>query len=564
MSAVIPAPLSVSPRAEPSFALGLPWHVLVPHESLRSAAELFAADLAADTGLAVRVRIGAGPAAPGERAVVLELRDADEELAGLPAALGLSPHGGDPAAERYGLEVTGQSVLIWATAEEGLGRGLTTLRQLAADAAGAAGLIAAQRIIDGPRFAWRGLSLDVARTFFPVEQVEQVIDMLAAYKLNVLHLHLTDDAGWRLDVPGKPRLAEVGGAHALGERPGGWYSTADFERLAGYGARRHVTVVPEIDLPGHATALLRAYPELTAAGTAPEHPDGAGIPMAAVDLAVPGTAEFVDDVLAQVAALSAAPFLHIGGDETFGLSDEASARFVDHAAATVRGLGKRVVGWQEIARAGIGDGDVIQFWFDRADEFAAMAGAPAGGAGADGDSAGGDGGDRAAALAALGISPEVLPVLAAKFAAASGDVARAVGKGASVLLSPTKYTYLDVPYAEPSADPEQEEARKRVGMPMYPTASVRDVLAWDPEELLAGTAPRERLAGVEAALWCETVTDAADAHFLLLPRLPGIAEKAWSPASRSWDEYRQRLSGHGRTWQHRGWGFFRSSLIDWA
>jgi hexosaminidase len=282
--------------------------------------------------------------------------------------------------------------------------------------------------------------------------------------------------------------------------------------------------------------------------------------MANLDLAIPGTAEFIDDVLAQVAAIVPTPYLHIGGDETFGMPDDAFESFVGHAASTVRRLGKKVVGWQEISRTGIGDGDVVQYWFDRADELAAGLGA---GSGA--DAGPGPGADHEAALAAMGISPEVLEVLIAKFAQASEDVARAVGKGARVLLSPTRYTYLDVPYAEPSAEPEQEQARQRVGLAMYPRVSVRDFLDWDPESLLAGAASPGQLAGVEAALWSETVQDADDAHFLLLPRLPGIAEKAWSPCGGTdWDEYKDRLSAHGRMWQRRGWGFFRSSLIDWA
>jgi hexosaminidase len=102
-------------------------------------------------------------------------------------------------------------------------------------------------------------------------------------------------------------------------------------------------------------------------------------------------------------------------------------------------------------------------------------------------------------------------------------------------------------------------------LPYYPPVGVRDFMAWDPETLLAGTVPTEQLAGVEAALWCESVADLADACFLLLPRLPGIAEKSWSPArAAGWDEYRVRLAAHGRLWDRRGWDFFRSSLVDWG
>jgi hexosaminidase len=541
MSAIIPAPLRVSPHGC-EFAIDGSAVIVVTDPSLRFLAEGFAVDLRADTGIALEVR---DRAAEENRTILLELSDDDAELDRFDEVLGLSPHGGDPAAERYGLDVGARSVRIWAAAEEGLFRGLTTLRQLAGAAAPSAPgtrLIPGQRIIDSPRFAWRGLSLDVARTFFPVQQVEQVIDILAAYKMNVLHLHLTDDAGWRLDIPGKPRLATVGGQHAHGDRPGGWYSTADFARLVRYGAQRYVTLVPEIDLPGHVTALLRAYPELTANGTAPEPTAEPALRPSALDLGIDGTAEFVADVLSEVAALVPTPFLHIGGDEAFGMPHAVFSAFIEHATATARMLGKQPVGWQETARAATG-ADVVQYWFDRADELGSI---------------------DPVMLAELGIPADLLPVLAEQFAAAGQDVGKAVRKGAKILLSPSRYTYLDVPYAEPSSDPVQEETRQRVGMPLYPRATIRDSLAWDPESLLAGTVPVQSLAGIEAALWSETVTDIADAHFLLLPRLPGIAEKAWSPSGQDWDGYRERLAVHGRLWEHRGWGFFRSSLIDWA
>jgi hexosaminidase len=131
-------------------------------------------------------------------------------------------------------------------------------------------------------------------------------------------------------------------------------------------------------------------------------------------------------------------------------------------------------------------------------------------------------------------------------------------------MSPSRFTYLDVPYAEPSADPGQEERRGRVGLTAYDGATVREVMEWDPVRLLSGLADDASIAGVEAALWSETVVDVDDAHFLLLPRLPGVAERAWSaPDGDGWDDYAGRLAHQARVWDGRGWGYFRSSLVAW-
>jgi hexosaminidase len=524
-------------------------------DRLQPFAERFAADLAIDTGVAFRlvddVDTGTGAS------IYLDLVDADEELAGLPSAIGVSPTQGDCADERYRLTVTGDNIRIAATAVEGVYRGLTTLRQLIGAATlASAGVIPndlpvtlpAVRIVDAPRFAWRGLTVDVGRTFLTVEEIEQIIDMLALYKFNVLHLHLTEDAGWRLEILSRPKLTEVGAEYSLGDRPGGFYKQSDFARLVSYAAERFITVVPEIGLPGHATAAIRSYPELAADGVAPEAARAPGLYTAALNLDVPGTAEFIADVFTEVAALTSGPYIHIGGDEAFGVSDESYEAVVAHAVKTITALGKRVVGWQETARADVAQGQMVHYWIDRAEEFAeqfsSMDGVPL--------------------PEGVNIPAEFLPILIAKFTEAAKDPGRAAEKGAKIVLSPTRYTYLDVPYSEASADPAQEADRARLGISVYPRTTVQEALDWNPETLLAAVTDADGLAGVEAAIWSETVENAADAHFLLLPRLPGVAERAWSPQDAlDWDSYADDLASHGSAWTRRGWNYFRSSLIDW-
>ncbi|HVN11629.1 MAG TPA: family 20 glycosylhydrolase, partial [Kineosporiaceae bacterium] len=315
-------------------------------------------------------------------------------------------------------------------------------------------------------------------------------------------------------------------------------------RLVAYAQERFVTVVPELDMPGHVVAALRSYPELAADGTAPQAPTGAGISTHALHLDVPGTAQFVGDVVREVAALTPGPWIHLGGDEVLGMPHGAYAAFVTEAARLVREAGKQPLAWQEATRAGRGGPALVQYWFDRADELARCGSAD---------------------LAAPGIPPEPLTAIDAMFAEAGGDVGRAAEQGQRVLLSPTRHAYLDVPYAEPGGDELSEARRVRLGLPGYPATTSRDFWDWDPETLLAPQLPPEALAGVGAAVWTETVQDGDDLEFLLLPRLPGFAERAWARHGNvTWDEHSARLAGHSRLWDQHGWTWFRSSLVPWS
>lgn len=420
--------------------------------------------------------------------------------------------------ESHALRITHEGIVIDAAQPVGVFRALTTLRQLLQAAHRREGrpVLEPLEVSDRPRYPWRGLCLDVVRCFVELAEVERIVDLLSYYKLNVLHLHLTDDQGWRLEIPGRERLTRVGGQGALGDHPGGFYTLAQFEELVRYAAARFVTVVPEIDLPGHAGAAIAAYPELapargasgvgraqTATGPANErlasvvHPDG------------PGVLDFVRDVLIAVAEATPGPYLHIGGDEVFGLSKEPYRRFVDQARAMARSLGKTPIAWQEAAASNVGEGDIIQHWRDPA-----------------------------------------------------ADLAPAIERGAKVLLSPTSHLYLDRPYGEASTDPRQDRLRREVGFVAYPRATVEDAFSWDPAGALDGG--DTAVIGVEAAMWTETIANSDELEFMLLPRLAGVAEKAWSsPPAATWDGYKQRLGKHRLIWTARGWNHFCSSLVPW-
>ncbi|HSM67400.1 MAG TPA: family 20 glycosylhydrolase, partial [Ilumatobacteraceae bacterium] len=298
MIPVVPLPVSVS-TSDGVLRLIDGCSVGAQDHALDGLVEQFVEDVAADTGLRLTV-VGLG----GDIRLALS-------PAGSPTTdtvIGVNPRGGEPADERHQLQVTPTGATVEATTVEGVFRGLTTLRQLiSAGREGDEALVSAMEVRDGPRYAWRGLSLDVARTFHGPEQVRRVIDIMALHKFNVLHLHLTDDQGWRLEVPGWPALTTIGAAGALGDRPGGFYSQQEFTDLVRYAADRWITVVPEVDMPGHCGAAIRAYPEL---GASPN----------VLDPDSPSVQAFLADVVATMAELAPGPWLHIGGDEAFGMA----------------------------------------------------------------------------------------------------------------------------------------------------------------------------------------------------------------------------------------------------
>ncbi|TDC28949.1 beta-N-acetylhexosaminidase [Micromonospora sp. 15K316] len=410
--------------------------------------------------------------------------------------------------EGYRLDVTRARVRISAAQPAGLFYGVQTLRQLLPPAVESrtptAGrwVLPGGSIVDRPRYAYRGAMLDVARHFFPVPDVLRVIDHLARYKLNQLHLHLTDDQGWRIAVPGWPRLTTVGAATEVGDGPGGHYSTADYRRIVAYAATRHITVVPEIDLPGHTNSALVAYGELAPDRVAPQPYTGTEVGFSYVDPASERTYQFVTDVLGEVAANSPGPLLHIGGDEAFKVKGTAYTDFVERVQRIVAGTGKTVVGWHQIAPAAHSDGRVLQWW------------------GTDGD-------DPA--------------------------TAEAVRRGARLILSPGNHAYLDMKYA-----PDTPLGQDWAGL-----IDVRRAYDWDPGSHLAGV-PADAVLGVEAPLWTESVTTLPEIEFMLFPRLPALAELAWSPRStHGWARFRERLAGHGPRWTAAGIAYHPSPELPW-
>ncbi|MFF8595866.1 family 20 glycosylhydrolase [Streptomyces sp. NPDC015220] len=477
-------------------------------------------DIAADADLALTLDLDSASPAPHRTPV------------------GVSPQGlPQPMDESYRLTVTDRGITCRAATPEGVFRAATTAVQLLT--ASAAGL-AFQELTDAPHYAWRGLMVDPARGYLTPGELRRLIDLAALYKLNVLHLHLTDNEGWRLHVPSVPRLTACGNNGTVGE----FYTTDDYRDLQQYAAERFVTVVPEIDLPGHCAALREAVPGLPAA-PAPEGLADRFPFVPPLDLADPATHDIVAAILADVCRLTSGPYVHIGGDEAVGMTAESFALAIRELRALVEASGKRPLAWQESSRAGVTEDTVVQFWVD-----VAMMDLP--------DTE--EELSRRPELLRAGLTLGLIKAMKTFFAPADHDVARVVEGGGRVLLSPQSHLYLDRAYARDVTPPDQAATAARLGFPTYRPRGARHAAAWDPA---SHAIPDARIAGIEATLFGESVEGLDDATTLLLPRLASVAETAWTGRPPAWPDHRARLARHARIWQDRGLAYLASTEIPW-
>ncbi|MGA5202200.1 beta-N-acetylhexosaminidase [Streptomyces variegatus] len=450
-----------------------------------------------------------------------ERDDARGDGIGLRLAPGLGP-------EEYRLVSDRNGVLIEGGGAAGVFLGAQTLRQLLGPDAYRRAPLGRDRawtvpyltIEDAPRFRWRGLMLDVARHFMPKDGVLRYLDLMAAHKLNVFHFHLTDDQGWRIEIERHPRLTEIGSwrtrtktghrASPLWEdKPhGGYYTQDDIREIVAYAAERHITVVPEIDVPGHSQAAIAAYPELGNTDvidtTALSVWDTWGINpnvLAPTD----NTLRFYEGVFEEVLGLFPSEFVHIGGDECpkdqwrrsetaqarireLGLADEDQLQswFIGHFGTWLAERGRRLIGWDEILEGGLAEGAAVSSWRGYAGGIAA---------------------------------------------------ARA---GHDVVMCPEQQVYLDH-----RQDPGPGEP-----VPIGWVRTLEDVYRFEPvpPELTPGEA--RHVLGTQANLWTEVMEDHARVDYQAFPRLAAFAEVAWSalpaPAERDFAGFQRRMTAHYR------------------
>jgi hexosaminidase len=360
---VIPKPQSAVP-ADGMFRLVAGAGIYVDPESaeLTAIGQYLADRLNGATGYGVQVSAATGRLANGN--------------------IHLTTVGGDASLgeEGYVLTITPDLVSLQAARPAGLFRGVQTIRQLlppAIEAASQPGpwTMPAGTIRDTPRFSWRGAMLDVARHFFSVADVRRYIDLLAYYKIDRLHLHLTDDQGWRIAIDSRPRLAAYGGSTEVGGGPGGYYTRADYAQIVTYAQSRYMTVVPEIDMPGHTNAALASYPALNCSGVAPGLYTGMNVGFSSLCTTSETTYAFARDVIGEIAALTPGPYIHIGGDEPSTLSSADYIAFVDRLRPIVEAQGKQLVGWEEIGQAHLSSTTIVQQWVGKGAALAAAQGA---------------------------------------------------------------------------------------------------------------------------------------------------------------------------------------------
>ncbi len=408
--------------------------------------------------------------------------------------------------EAYYLEISENQIMISATAPVGIFYGIQTLIQLMPDAIENGTLqerdwfIGTGIISDSPEYAYRGVMLDVARHFFSIEDVKKYIDYIAAYKMNGLHLHLSDDQGWRIEIKSWPELTNIGGKTQVGGGKGGFYTQEQYKEIVAYAAENFVTVIPEIDMPGHTNAALASYAELNCDNKARELYTGIEVGFSTLCTDKEVTYQFVDDVIKELAEMTPGEYIHIGGDESHATAKEDYIPFMNRVQEIVLKHGKKVMAWDELSISNIIDTNVVvQFW-DSAEN------------------------------AKMGVS-----------------------KGAKVLMSPAKKAYLDMQY----------DSTSPLGLHWAAYIEVDDAYNWEPMTYV-NDLNKEDIFGIETALWSETVTNLDEIEYMMFPRVTAIGEIAWSKAeNRSWESYSNRLAKHGKRMKNKGINYYESAKIKW-
>ncbi|MBX7131234.1 MAG: beta-N-acetylhexosaminidase [Fimbriimonadaceae bacterium] len=498
--AIIPRPVSIEPGVG-KFVLNSSTRIVVETET-RSLGDQLRGYLAKPTGLQLTCRMIGVDRIPESNTIRLRI---DGSLKGL-------------ATEGYRLSVTPERVEILAPRAAGVFYGIQSLRQLLpTQAFGAYGVpkewaIPAVEIEDMPRFGWRGLMLDTCRHFLPKKEILKFIDLLAMHKMNSLHLHLTEDQGWRIEIKKYPKLTEVGAwrketmlGHYRdgkfdGKPHGGFYTQDDLREIVAYAKKNYINVVPEIEMPGHAQAAIAAYPELGNTGKKLDVGTTWGV-IPNITNAEESTVKFMQDVLTEVLDIFPSKFIHIGGDEApkdqwkaspraqqlikeRGLKDEHELQswFIRQMDTWLTARGRRLIGWDEILEGGLAPGATVMSW------------------------RGVDGGIAAAQA------------------------------GHDVVMAPTSHTYLDF---YQSKDQSKEPLAIGGFLPL------EKVYSYDPIPAELQGPQAKHVLGAQGQLWAEYIPHADHLEYMAFPRACALSEVVWSPTvGKDYDEFLARLNVH--------------------
>ncbi|HYH14501.1 MAG TPA: beta-N-acetylhexosaminidase [Flavisolibacter sp.] len=489
---IIPQPVKIEfAKAADRFAIGQNTQIVAVHEEAMPAARFLQDYIKKYYGKELAIIAKSNKA----NSIVLSKRSLEDTIKGA-----------------YTLHSQKGSIQITASEGAGLFYGVQSLIQLLPVSGRLEEGVPAVRIEDYPRFQYRGMHLDVSRHIFPVDYIKKYIDYIALHKMNYFHWHLTDDQGWRIEIKKHPKLTEVGawrngtiiglfpGTGNDSIRYGGYYTQEEVKEVVRYAAERHITVLPEIDIPGHCMAVLATYPELS---TTPNEPKQVaqtwGIYNRQNNVLVPSekTFAFIEDVLNEVMALFPSEYIHIGGDECakkwwkesavsqqfmkdHGLKDEKELQsyFIRRAEQVVSRKGRKIIGWNEILEGGLAPNAAVMSW--------------------------------------QGIK---------------GGIA-AAKEGHPVVMTPSSHTYFN-----------QSQSLKEDSLTAAGKGILLDsVYAYEPVPSVLGEAESKYIWGAQACLWTEYIANTAKVEYMLFPRLSAFSEVLWSPKeNRNWESFQKRL-----------------------
>lgn len=506
---VVPMPLEINTTQQASFLLksGVTVYYPAGNEKMQRNAEFLASYVKAQTGIELQVQAGEGR----KGGIVLQLGLANDN------------------PEAYQLKVGASQVVISSPSEAGVFYGIQTLRKAVDVAEGSNVELPAVEIKDQPRFGYRGMMLDVGRHFFSMDEIKTYIDMMALHNINRFHWHLSEDQGWRIEIKKYPKLTEIGSmrketviGHNSGKydgKPyGGFYTQEQAKEIVAYAAERYITVIPEIDLPGHMQAALAAYPELGCTGGPYEVWTQWGVSDNVLCAGNDQTIQFIKDVLAEIVEIFPSEYIHVGGDEcpkvkwstcpkcqarikALGLKsdnkhtkEERLQSYVIHEAEEfLNSKGRKMIGWDETLEGGLAPNATVMSWRGEA------------------------GGIEAAK------------------------------QHHDVVMTPNTYLYFD--YYQ-SKDTETEPMAIGGYLP------IERVYSYEPMPKSLSPEEQKYIVGVQANLWTEYIPDFKQVQYMVLPRMAALSESQWcAPEKKNYEAFLQRVSRLVNIYAKNGWNY---------
>lgn len=424
--------------------------------------------------------------------------------------------------EAYTLSVTKKGVQILGKTASGVFYGIQTLRKSLPVAKTDVVELPAVKIADSPRFGYRGMMLDCSRHFFPVNYVKKFIDILALHNMNVMHWHLSDDQGWRIEIKKYPRLTTVGSkrsgtivAHNSmaddSTEYGGFYTQEEARQIVEYARQRHITIIPEIDMPGHMKAALAAYPELGCTGGPYEVGHRWGVYLDVLCLGNEKVYQFCEDIIAELKDIFPSEYIHIGGDETptkrweacpkcqkvakeYGLTPKnMQGYFTNRIEKFANSIGRRIIGWDEILEGDINQSATIMSW------------------------RGTENGERASEM------------------------------GHDVIMSPTSYCYFDFQQTDKNVEYEPSLCHNLV--------TVEKVYSFEPCPDNLSDAAKKHMLGVQANVWTEYIKYPSVLEYYILPRMAALAEVQWSTGKKDFETFKKRLTNFTNVYDLYHWNY---------